>query len=130
MSIPPDVATSVQEPASEGEAVEECFTPEVLLAIAREQAARLDPRHRALYASLPPERFYHSADLVAAWLVAVQEHLDRRGRGRREYGATVRHLAESTNEVELACALAWTHIAYRVLPGRIPPRKKRAGDAG
>jgi len=131
MSAPPEVATSVQDPASEGEAVEECFTPDQILAIARTQAAVLDPRHRALYATLPPERFFHATDLVALWILAAQQSLAdaRRGRGRRRaYAATVHQLAESTNDVELVCALAWTHVAYRVLPGRVPRRKTRDGD--
>jgi hypothetical protein len=109
----------------------ETFTPEALLAIARTQAGVLDPKRRALYASLPSERFFHAADLTAFWLVAAHQSLEdeRRGRGhRRALAATTHQLAESTNDVELICALAWTHVAYAVLPGRVPRRKKRDGD--
>jgi hypothetical protein len=120
-------ATSPEEP--EGEVVE-CFTAHQILAIAREHAAFLDPRHKALYASLPAERFYDAAGLVADFIVVFQTFLDRpRRRWSRDDAATVRQLAESANEVELVCALAWTHLAYRVLPGRIPPRKNRVSDA-
>jgi hypothetical protein len=131
MNAFPGPTSPDEEPVSEGGVIE-CFTPDQILAIARGQAAVLDPRHRALYATLPPERFFHAADLVAFWIVAAHQSLAaaRRGRGgRRAYATTAHQLAESTNEVELFCALAWTHVAYRVLPGRIPPRKTRAGDA-
>jgi hypothetical protein len=129
--LPEPTSPENEEPASAGD-VMECFTPDQILAIARSQAAVLDPRHRALYATLPPERFFHAADLVAFWIVAAHQSLAdaRRGRGhRRAYATTAHQLAESTNEVELFCALAWTHVAYRVLPGRVPPRKKRDGAA-
>jgi hypothetical protein len=129
--LPEPTSPENEEPASASEGVE-CFTPEALLAIARTQAAVLDPRHRVLYASLPSERFFHAADLVAYWILAAHQSLTdaRRGRGhRRAYAATAHQLAESTNEVELICALAWTHVAYAVLPGRITPRKKRDGNA-
>jgi hypothetical protein len=133
MNVPlPEPTSPDEEPASASEGVE-CFTPDQILAIARKQAAVLDPRHRILYATLPPERFFHATDLVAFWILAAHQSLmdARRGRGhRRAYAAAAHQLAESTNDVELVCALAWTHVAYRVLPGRIPPRKKRTGDAG
>jgi hypothetical protein len=120
------------EPA-EPDAGPETFTPDQILAIARAQACALDPKRRALYASLPSERFFHATDLVAYWILAAHQSLTdaRRGRGhRRALAAAAHQLAESSNEVELICALAWTHVAYAVLPGRIPPRKKRVGDAG
>ena len=108
----------------------ETFTADQILAIAREHAALIDPRHRTLYASLPADRFFHAAGLVADFIVICQTFLDRpRRRWSRDDAVAVRQLAESTNQVELACALAWTHVAYRVLPGRIPPRKQRASDA-
>ena len=121
---------SPEDPELDADPIE-TFTAEQILAIAREAAAELDPRHRVLYASLPSERFFHAAGLVAAWIVVCQTFHDRpRRRWSREDAATVRQLAASTNQVELACALAWTHLAYRVLPGRIPPRKNRDSDAG
>ena len=103
MNAFPEPTGPDEEPASASEGVE-TFTPDQILAIARTQAAVLDPRHRALYATLPPERFFHATDLVAFWLVAAQQSLAdaRRGRGhRRAYAATVHQLAESTNDVEL-----------------------------
>ena len=130
-ALPEPTGPENEDPASAGDVIE-CFTPDQILAIARAQAAVLDPWHRALYATLPPERFFHATDLVAFWIVAAHQSLAdaRRGRGhRRAYAATVQQLAESTNDVELTCALAWTHVAYRVLPGRVPPRKKRDGAA-
>src|SRR5215216_4725422 len=131
MNVPLPERTSPEdeEPAAESEGVIECFTSDQILTIARTQAAVLDPKRQALYATLPPERFFHAADLVAFWIVAAQQSLAdaRRGRGhRRAYAATVHQLAESTNDVELVCALAWTHVALRVLPGRVPRRKTRA----
>src|SRR5829696_2552019 len=100
-----EAARLEQEPASEGGVIE-CFTSDQILAIARTQAGVLDPRHRALYATLPAERFFHASDLVAFWIVAAQQSLAdaRRGRGqRRAYVASAHQLAESTNDVELAC---------------------------
>jgi hypothetical protein len=133
MNVPLPERTSPEdeEPAAESEGVIECFTSEQILTIARTQAAVLDPKRQALYATLPSERFFHAADLTAFWLVAAHQSLEdeRRGRGhRRALAATTHQLAESTNDVELICALTWTHVAYAVLPGRVPRRKKRDGD--
>ena len=123
VSVEPATAETPSEPQDEQI---ETFTAQSLLDLAREHASELDPRHRALYRDLPAERFHHAADLLSQLILAHQTYVD--WHSRREHSAVVRRLIESSNQAELTCALAWCHLAFRVLPGPIPPRKRRDGD--
>jgi hypothetical protein len=93
-------------------------TRDDLLTELRASAARLDPAHAGVYATMGIDRCRGAADLASKLLLAHCRYQRRRRGGRREHSATVYALLDRTNQTQLVAALMWIEMAFRLLPAR------------
>lgn len=96
------------------------FVSEQALDFVREEAARRDPRHTHIYATVSAGRVKDAADTAQQLLAAHLEQRRRQGRGartgRRTHLQTVYAILDASNEANLVLADAFLELALAVLP--------------
>jgi hypothetical protein len=108
------------------DACDACFEREAVLEYVREEAGRIDRPRSRLYHSVSSRRIENAAWLAYNFMAVHRELHLRVGRGarsgKRAHAAEVRRLLESTNDADLALAMAVLVAAIGTLPPDGPRR--------